>query len=95
MPIGQYGPPSDFFPPAPWDLAADVQACETTYGVVPRPDWIRVVYGGRGMQVGVTRPVCIVTALTHLAVCVSRTLLTYIHPLPMHAHPGRIQHCVQ
>ncbi len=62
MPIGQYGPPSDFFPPAPWNLSADVEACVQTYGVVPRSDWIRIVYGGKGMQVGRLPPSCMLSA---------------------------------
>jgi hypothetical protein len=51
MPIGQYGPPGDFFPVSPWDLAADVAACTSTYSVVPQPNWIRVAFGGKSMQV--------------------------------------------
>ncbi len=51
MPIGMYGPPSDFFPEGPWSLSADVAACVQQYGIQPRPDWIRIAFGGSSMQV--------------------------------------------
>ncbi len=54
MPIGQYGPPTDFFPVAPWNLTQDVAACVQTYGISPRPDWIRTAFGGKSMQVCVS-----------------------------------------
>lgn len=47
MPIGQYGPPSDMFWPAPWNLTQDVQGCQEAYGITPRPGYVAVHYGGK------------------------------------------------
>jgi lysosomal Pro-X carboxypeptidase len=47
MPIGQKGPPNDFFYPAKWDLAAIIANCQQQFGVTPRPYWILQQFGGR------------------------------------------------
>lgn len=50
MPIGQYGPPNDILWPAPWNLTAIIEGCNSTYGVLPRPNWIQTSFGGNELQ---------------------------------------------
>jgi lysosomal Pro-X carboxypeptidase len=40
LPVNQDGWPTDIMYPAPWDLKAYSAACNSTYGVPPRPNWV-------------------------------------------------------
>lgn len=46
MPMSRDGV-RDAFWPQPWDAAAAVMECKARWGVVPRPEWATVSFGGR------------------------------------------------
>lgn len=46
MPMSRDGV-RDAFWPQPWDAAAAVEECKARWGVVPRPEWATVSFGGR------------------------------------------------
>jgi len=48
MPMGTDGK-ADMFWEAPWNLTAAMDRCVSTYGIVPRPDWIMTYFGGDNM----------------------------------------------
>jgi len=45
LPIGQYGPPSDLFYVAPWDLQGDIDYCQQTFGATPQARWVSTFFG--------------------------------------------------
>lgn len=48
MPMCSYGEES-MFPPSNWDFNGYSQECYKQWGVVPRPSWIPIQYGGRNI----------------------------------------------
>ena len=40
---------NDMFYPMPWDYDAFAAGCQATWGVKPRPDWIKQQFGGKNI----------------------------------------------
>ena len=40
----------DMFEPAPWNLDETVKQCTRKYGVITRPYWINMQFGGKHIQ---------------------------------------------